>query len=124
MQQREIKFRVWNIENNKMTSWKDLLKAKSHLVLNWLHRNKSEEKNIIMQYTWLKDKNGTEIYEGDVIMWKWYREVIFHKGCFCVAYLEDDSDPLWRNTYHIFDYETCEVQGNIHQNPELLNINS
>jgi uncharacterized phage protein (TIGR01671 family) len=82
------------------------------------------------QFTGLHDKNGKEIYEGDVVQQYWgfphYRngvrydcysrigKVLFDKsGCFVLL-----SESL---LYHLFgDGLTQEVIGNIHDNPELL----
>jgi len=70
----------------------------------------------LMQFTGLLDKNGEEIYEGDIIdnegaLQKY--EVIFHKGCFCIS-----QGGLG---YHIFNEKKAEIIGNIYQNPELIN---
>ena len=70
-----------------------------------------------MQSTGLKDKNGVEIFEGDIVAIKYsesgyhyYEKIVFENGTFAAG----DEDWL----YNIKDY--CVVCGNIHENPELL----
>jgi len=70
---------------------------------------------ILMQFTGLKDKNGKEIYEGDILDNEGARqkyEVIFHKGCFCII-----QGGLG---YHIFNEKKVEIIGNIYENKDLL----
>jgi len=57
---REIKFRIWDEEVNEMITW-DEIKQKgmyASMMVTWPN---------LMQYTGLKDKNGKEIYEGDIV---------------------------------------------------------
>ena len=91
------------------------------------------DKETVGQYTGLKDKNGKEIYEGDVVKVKLYKgeeekyfigKVEYFGGNFIV-----DADN--NSEYHVYDLdgfgidyrynlEDCEVIGNIYDNPELL----
>lgn len=67
----------------------------------------------LMQYTGLKDKNGVEIYEGDVVQSGTLRGVIeFNHGTFGLR----TSLSTW---YGVGTLEDCEVIGNIYENPDL-----
>lgn len=67
----------------------------------------------LMQYTGLKDKNGTEIYEGDVVLWFGVKAQIHwadgHAGFF------HGSDDLYKRYA-----EQAEIIGNIYENKELI----
>ncbi len=117
---REIKFRVWDKKGGRMYpvtalfSWKgDELNRIS------LATERGETQDIpigdrfvLMQYTGLKDKNGREIYEGDIVkdesdgmitVIKWNNE--------CAGFV---------NVLYVKDSKDIEVIGNIYENPELL----
>lgn len=87
----------------------------------------------LMQFTGLRDRNGKEIYESDIVITDWQ-----HDGVTCVDYTltgkmiwnEEDScfslehsDGIIRYlaTYEREELMGIEVIGNIHENPELLN---
>lgn len=119
---REIKFRLWCKNKNDWESndWAilpdgSLVEIKSNGVIpisNKTHR--------LMQYTGLKDKNGKEIYEGDIVRTK--REskikgyVTMYQGCWCICHYY----TYYKLFYSFADAEPIEVIGNIYENPELL----
>jgi formylmethanofuran dehydrogenase subunit C len=92
---REIKFRVWDGE--KMTFF-PLGISMSNL-----------EYGKVMQFTGVKDKNGKEIYEGDILNFDGLVE--FKNGSFIV----NGWEPLGEMAT-----EKQEIIGNIYENPELL----
>lgn len=134
---RQIKFRVWVHEDNKMqyplvfSAGKD---GSFVPLIECADGNRAYKPYPIMQFTGLTDKNGREIYEGDVIAHNGIKaygniEVSFIDGAFCIG-----KKGLGVNEFSSFCtirdlmvqaamHDTTlqiEVIGNIYQNHELL----
>lgn len=77
----------------------------------------------VMQYTGLKDKNGKEIYEGDIVLAKHWNpskfQIEFIEGGFCGTF-KGCNIPTDIN--HFYDSAGCaiEVIGNIYETPDLI----
>jgi uncharacterized phage protein (TIGR01671 family) len=146
MKQREIKFRVWD-KLEKRFIYPDegyqghytlSLRGKFHNLQN----GSGGDEYIIQQYTGLKDKNGKEIYEGDIITfdeypngifvvgWSVYEEVgwsLFVKNINAIlsvyeplAYTFNGIELYEEYPVSYFVQNGYTVIGNIFENPELL----
>jgi len=119
---REIKFRVWHKADEKMYEVYGFAQNK------WFLKGKQfpmpNGAVVIMQYTGLKDKNGKEIYEGDLLTDygeapPLYVEYSEEHGAYCFVDKFDPSGTVYYTPLMIY-YEQMEVIGNIYENPELL----
>jgi len=117
---RPVKFRAWKKSENRMVSWEELLSSgKLADVLSGTYLE------AFMQFTGLHDKNGKEVYEGDVVAASIYSdeppqilEVKFEQGAFIIDYKDSESDITTVGWF----MGMLEVIGNIYSNPELLEV--
>lgn len=106
---REIKFRAWNKETKYFFYWNT----------SFAFGGNNKIWDDIEQFTGLHDKNGKEIYEGDIILNPLYEEPYIVEYSECLAGYVGWGDDRACGCYLITD-ENIEVIGNMHENPELL----
>ncbi len=135
---REIKFRAWSKEQQSMWSVDSLHFLEKTVDMFRYEKNKMTNKTerisnfrfpypkavILMQYTGLKDKNGKEIFDGDIVKWKQSlitagvpkkpRTRIDVVKCYDLSHCQ----PL--SLMSVDETKNIKVIGNIYKNPELL----
>ena len=123
---REIKFRMWHKKSKKMFDVESInFKDRSLNMWNsemYTLSTFSLDDVVLMQYTELHDKNGKEIYEGDIIkvdynVQIYIFEVKYNKKEACFRMYYEDLSFM---DFDIDDEGLYEVIGNIYDNPELL----
>ena len=136
---REIKFRAWDKRNKKMFGvsgyFMDMeVKKRKYILERW---GGSEENDVsinipfdeieLMQYTGLKDKNGKEIYEGDIVRNTYDRNITKNKKV-TTKTITEICTFRWDKHWASFKWGNgivenmgiFEVIGNIYENKELL----
>lgn len=140
---REIKFRAWDNENKYMVTSKQGVFTALRNSMNIVRQDDgyyndgdllkpNKEKYTLMQFTGMFDKNGKEIFEGDIVKqvsYKYSNDEYGHKGFYenisKVLYKGRAFQYEWIKTNEIempkdFKENFIEVIGNIYDNPELL----
>jgi len=108
---REIKFRAWDEFYRKFVFHGDGLEDMEAFWRIVKHGSEARRDVPIMQFTGLHDKNGKEIYEGDIV----------REGNRVMAVEWKAGPAPWEPTLNYYDDpEDFEVIGNIYENPQLL----
>ena len=130
---REIKFRAWDNRYKRMvtfdkgyrlqlqmdaqgnTSWcVDDVSLKVRTMSSW-----DGEGHILMQFTGLKDKNGKEIFEGDIVDAEGETNIVKWDDRFCAFVLRYQNGEL-NHFFHQRPVDNLRIIGNIYESPELL----
>jgi len=126
---KETKFRVWDKAKKEMFySYDNYLKVEGKLWSLWRLDEKNKLRLLtnsvngeLMQFTGLKDKNGKEIYEGDIVICiHGTYEIVFTNGSFCLSNSKSPTIGFLESPIGNYSGENFKVIGNIYENPELL----
>ena len=120
------KFRAWLKKEQKMDNYIDhisWLEDELYCIGDGITYMVEAEDLVLMQSTGLVDKNGKEIFEGDIVKMSkdvysepTYYEVVRHCGGAYRLESKQHGCELWLR------HTDCEVVGNVYENPELLEV--
>lgn len=124
------KFRAWDKEFKEMVQVNALLLDDQAIMATYKNGSVTKEdmkSYDLMQSTGLKDDFGKEIFEGDVILLTYWDEfedsgrakVIFDNGMFRLLDIRTEKE-VWDSLFDCIENCNVYLQGNVYENPELL----
>ncbi|WP_081300722.1 YopX family protein [Lentilactobacillus parabuchneri] len=125
------KFRAWHMPFGPKGPMQEMVHGKASRILALAEMSPDEyiDEYIVEQFTGLKDRNGQDVYEGDILAWHsniyrkhdWVGLVLYRGAGFAVQESDKSySSPEWLDCACRKDANIIEVIGNVHTNPELL----
>ena len=121
------KFRAWDKETKTMIDV-SLINFEEHSILGgYWEFGQTESIKFdeieLMQSTGLKDKNGKEIFEGDILKSnKYITSVFYERGAYCVKFSRTPNTTVTMNVISFIEKYKTKIIGNIYENPELLEV--
>lgn len=121
---REHKYRAWDSHRKCMIEWNELGALDEGLHLSLWNVLTGQVKHIIpMEYTGLKDSEGRDIYEGDILSDKegdnYHITVVWSEQELRFGVTENGGNIVYHISQKIVG-EKYRIIGNIHETPELL----
>lgn len=123
-----IRFRAWDVEFKEIVRVDALILDERVIKATYKNGNVVKEDikcYKLMQSTGLTDKNGKEIFEGDIVKMAknvysepTYYEIVRHRGGAYRLESKQYGCELWLR------HTDCEIAGSIYENPELLEVSS
>ncbi|HAQ4398196.1 TPA: YopX family protein [Enterococcus faecium] len=127
------RFRAWYTPFKGKTIGQEMKYGQAGRLIT--HAEMAPDKYVLMQSTGLKDKNGVEIFEGDVVSVSVrngfdyldnkvciVKNSIDYSGLVCATVDEDLEYRIFNTELFVFEEYTYEVIGNIYENSELLEV--
>lgn len=125
----EVKFKVWDKINKKIYPVVRMWFNQGVLQNVWVETSEGRiskrtlDNVILIRYTGLKDKNGIEIYEGDILRYEdGVPLCVVYSEQYC-AWIIQTPDKKWWKFASMFSFDNtclCHIVGNVYENPELL----
>lgn len=119
------KFRAWNTETKEI----EVFKTYEEISELFLALSADDGFYSVMQSTGFTDDLGEAIFEGDVILWTYWDEfedegvakIVFDKGMFKLLDIVT-GEEVWNSLFDCIENCNVYLQGNVYENPELLEV--
>ena len=119
------KFRAWIKNDKEMIDVDEIhwFDGELDIIGDYITFVRKADEIELMQSTGLKDKNGKEIFEGDILKSnKYITSVFYERGAYCVKFSRTPNTTVTMNVISFIEKYKTKVIGNIYENPELLEV--